>query len=86
MNSLGRRLAAAATATAVFAITLLVALAVTPYAFRLLYGRIPPEGSCGDSVGIAMLLSMPVSVPLIVIVAGALAVLAYSRIMRVRSS
>lgn len=79
-------MAAFVTAVGVFAMPLLMALVVAPYTFGLSYGCIPPEGSCSDRVGIATLLSMPVSVPLIVIVAGALAVLAYSRVMLVRSS
>lgn len=48
-----------------------------PYALGLLYRCVPPTGSCGDSVGWAMILSAPISVPLTLLISSLLAAVTY---------
>ena len=71
-------------ATAVFLAAILLSFAAVPYILGMLYGWVPPSGSCGDSVGWAMLLSAPVSIPLVVLVSGVLAGITYARMTRHR--
>ena len=71
-------------ALAAFIVVLVAAVAAVPYALGLLSGCIPPEGSCSDSVGWAMIISEPVTVPIALVVAGAFAAFAYRAVMRDR--
>jgi hypothetical protein len=77
-----RRLWAILAAVAVFVVTCLLSVFVTPYALGLLDRCVPPDASCGDVVGWAMLISAPVSIPLILLLSGALACLTYVRVAR----
>jgi hypothetical protein len=81
-SALPRRLGAALVAVAVFLVSCGLALVVMPYAVGALYRCVPPDQSCGDSVGWAMLISAPVSIPLVLIVSSVLAVLVYGRLVR----
>ena len=76
------RLIGGLAAISIFCVVVCAAAAALPYALGLLYGCVPPQGSCGDGVGWAMLISAPLTVPLVILVAGALAVAMYLRILR----
>jgi hypothetical protein len=77
-----RKLWALLAAVAIFFGVVGAAAALAPYLFGLLYKCVPPAGSCGDSVGWAMIISAPISIPLTLLIAGALATMAYLRVMR----
>ena len=81
-----RRVSAWLAAVAVFVGVVLAAAALAPYLLGILYRCVPPAGSCGDSVGWAMIISAPITVPLTVIVAAALAAMTYFSVMRRRPS
>jgi hypothetical protein len=53
---------------------------LAPYALGLLYHCVPPSGSCGDSVGWAMILSAPISLPLTLLISAVLAAMTYRRV------
>jgi hypothetical protein len=69
-------------ALAVFATIVCAVLAATPYALGRLYGCAPPVGSCGDSIGWAMIILSPLLVPLTLLLAAALSILTYFRILK----
>jgi hypothetical protein len=75
-----RKLWALLAALTVFVAVWGAAVLLAPYALGLLYHCVPPSGSCGDSVGWAMLLSAPVSIPLVLVVSGVLAAVTYLRV------
>ena len=77
-----KRLGAVLAAAVAFAAAVLAAIAVSPYAWGLFYGCFPRSGSCGDGVGWAMLISAPLTIPIVLVLAGAVAVLAYRSVMR----
>jgi hypothetical protein len=77
-----RRALAVLAALAVFTLALGVLAAAAPYALGNLYGCAPSDGSCGDSVGWAMIILSPILVPLALIVAGALSLVTYFRMAR----
>jgi hypothetical protein len=72
-----RRALAVLAALVVSALALCALAATTPVALGKLYGCAPSDGSCGDSVGWAMIILSPILVPLAVIAAGALSLVTY---------
>jgi hypothetical protein len=69
-------------AVVVFFGVVCAAATLAPYALGLFYNCVPPVGSCGDTVGWAMIISAPVSVPSTLLVAAVLATITYRRVMR----
>jgi hypothetical protein len=75
-----RKLWALLAALVVFVAACGMAALLAPYALGLFYHCVPPSGSCGDTVGWAMILSAPVSVPLTLLISGVLAAMTYRRV------
>jgi hypothetical protein len=78
--SLQRFLAVVAAIVVFFGVACAIALSA-PYLLGLLYSCFPPGGNCGDTVGWAMALSAPISVPSILFVAGLSATMVDFRVM-----
>ena len=77
---LRRRLLALLAAIAAFCVVVCVSAAIVPFLLGLVYGCVPPTGSCGDSVGWAMIISSPVVVPIALLIAAIAATIAYVRV------
>jgi hypothetical protein len=80
-----RHVPAVLVALAVFAMVVCVVAAAVPYALGRVYGCEPPDRSCGDSVGWAMIILSPILVPVTLLLAAGLSFMSYFRVMRLRA-
>jgi hypothetical protein len=73
-------------ALAAFGVCVVALLAATPVLLGLVYGCLPPRGSCGDTIGWAMVIASPIWVPVAIGVSAVIAVAIYLRLTRPKTT
>ena len=82
VNVIGRRSLAVIAGGLGFCLAMSAFVAITIVLLGWLYACILPVGSCGDSIGWAMIISAPFTVPLALILAGVCAAVIYVLVMK----